>query len=184
MKVKNVVAIATRLILNGELATKIENGTTLTTDEQEEANKLLRAFNLTLNEVATEYLSTSAEERKYGSAVNFSSLSHTPSEIRSVKGENGDDVSFKVLSDKIKIYENGWHYIRYNYLPSDRALTDDFDYENSKVGARAFAYGTASEYLLMSGRYEEAQNYRIKFEKSATSPLTKTVRKIKGRIWG
>lgn len=184
MKVKNVVAGAARLILRGELADKIENGTTLTTEEQNEVNQLIRAYNLTLNEVATEYLSLTAEEMLLGKEILFSSLNHPPLKIVSVTDARGEKVAFTVLADRIKLYKFGKYTVRYDYIPQNKVLTDDFDYEKSKVGERAFIYGVASEFCIMAGRYEEAANYRSKFEKAATSPLSRGGKKIKGRIWG
>ena len=183
MKVKDIVAGSARLVLKDALAGKIEAGTALTSEEQADADLLLKGYNLVLNEVAIDRLPLESEERVFGESVAFSSLSRPPLKITKVTTDSGHEVSYSVSYDRIDFPKADWYNIRYSFIPPKKIMTDDFDYEKSKVGERAFLYGTASEYCVMTGRYEEATNWRLKFE-NASSPLRKPVKKIKGRIWG
>ena len=134
--------------------------------------------------MATEYLRLLAENSVCGETVNYSSLSHRPLEIISVYDSSYKPVKFIAFSTYLKLPAYDDYTVRYSYVPQDRTLTDNFDYEGAKVGERAFCYGVAAEYCTAAGRYEEAANWRNKFERAATSPLTRSLKKIKGRVWG
>ncbi len=184
MLVKQIIASSAKLLLFDALADKITNGNALSDDEKITLNGLLRAYNLVLNEVATEYLDLLAENSVRGETINYSSLSHFPKEIISVYAPNFKPVKFLAFSSYLKLPAYGDYTVRYSYVPGEKTLTDAFDYEGAKVGERAFIYGVAAEYCTAAGRYEEASNWRTKFERAATSPLTRSRKKIKGRIWG
>ena len=184
MKIKQILADVARLLLKGELADNLENNSSLSDEEKVDVKYLLHGYNIIQHEVASEYLSLLAEERKFGKEIAFADLSYFPIKIVSVCDDDGEKVPFTVREDKIKLDKDNWHTVRYRHAPNKKEQNDDFDYENTKIGKRAFIYGTASEYCLMTGRYEDAANWRNKFEKAATSPLTRGKTKIKGRIWG
>lgn len=56
MLVKNIILKVCDFIENAELARAIEEGDVLTTEQQELQDKLVKCFNLVLNEIASEYL--------------------------------------------------------------------------------------------------------------------------------
>ncbi|MBO4323652.1 MAG: hypothetical protein J5836_03220, partial [Clostridia bacterium] len=158
MTVKQLLADVARLVFKGELADKLDNQTTLSQDEKRDLDLLLKGYNLIQSEVAAEHLSLTAEDRKFGKLIYFSSFSHAPLSIISATNDRGDEILFTAYQDRVKFERENWYRIRYSYIPDKKTVNDTFDYEKTKVGERAFLYGTASEYCLICGRYEEAAN--------------------------
>ena len=182
MTVKNVVAAAARLVLSDAVADKIAAGSTLTTDEQNDFNRLIRGFNLVMKEVAAEYLPLVVTQTFSGGNVSYSTLTHAPYKIRGAYDEKGDPVVYETFPTFIKLPEKSVS-VAYEYIPEDCAANDTFVYEGSFL-ENAFCYGVASEFCMASGRYDEAQNWDVKFRRAARPPLRKKPKRIKCRTWG
>ena len=184
MTVQDVIKLAAFALLDEAVAAKIGGEEELTAEEETVVNRLIAAYNLVLNEIATEYYPVFYSEQKEGKTIEFSTLTYSPLKISLVTDASGKEVDFKVNGTSVEMPYFGEYTIRYAYIPPERSDTDDFEYDNTKVGARIFAYGTAAEYCLALGRYEEARNWDSKYRNSLHSALTRGAKKIKGRVWG
>ncbi len=182
MKVKEVILNVMRLVSNDKTADDYADGRTLDDEEKKSVNQLLRAYNLVLKEIATDYLPLEMKETFSGGNVEFSSFSKNPLKIISVL-KNGENVEYEIRPASIKI-PNGENFeITYSYMPDEQTPADDFPYYGKIVEERAFCYGIASEFCLINGRYDEASNWDSKYRRAIDTAFKHSAKKIKGRLW-
>ena len=80
------------------------------------------------------------------------------------KGSFGKSVRYKLYPNYIEVFGRAKS-ITYSFLPSDFALSDEFEFYNG-LSARIYAYGVASEYLLCDGLSEDAEIWEERFKES------------------
>lgn len=168
MTVKEIVALASEFVGEKELAGKLRatDTVTYTTVEQEKINLLTRAFNLVNQEIASDYLPFLKKEEVNveGNILSFSALSKAVINIYEVKNSFGKNLKFHVYSNYIEI-DGKAKSVVYSYLPGDIALDGDVEMMNG-LSARVYAYGIASEYLLIGGVSEDAEIWEERFKES------------------
>ena len=182
MKVKDVIINAARLVLKDETADKYAADESLDSEEEKAIKQLIRAYNLVLKEVATDYLPLTLTEERSGGMVEFSSFSNYPLKILSVRRKD-EKIDFEIKNSAMVLPKGEGFSISYSYLPNDQTPSDDFPYENKRVEDRAFCYGVASEFCLMNGRYDEAGNWDSKYRRAVDTVFKHSAKKIKGRSW-
>lgn len=166
MKVKDVVILTCLFIGEKELATKLEDNTTLNDREQERVDTLVRCYNLVNQEIASDYLPFLYTEKidVNNSILNFSGLEKTLVKVYELKGRLNQNVRYKAYPDYLEVIGHAKK-ITYSYLPEDLTLTDDVEFYNG-LSARIYAYGMASEFLLSDGLSEDAEIWEERFKES------------------
>lgn len=183
MKVREVIKDAARLIGDESLYSALGDETTaLTGDNQKKTDVMLKCYNDAQYEVATKYLPIIAEETFSGGKILYKSFKRTPSKILKVS-ENGEIVDYENGVDYL-IVKNGKIVVKYEYIPADKSINDDFDYANTKIGKVPFAYAVAASYCLIAGRFSEAKNWESRFSEYLETPSKRYSGRIKNkRIW-
>lgn len=168
MTVKDIIKIVCEFVGEREILKKLNQteSVTFSEREQEKLNIMTNAFNLVNQEIASDYLPYLVKENICvdNSTLNFSTLSKTVINIYEVKTRLGSNLKFKVFPEFVEIYGRARSII-YSALPED--LTIDGQVElYAGLSGRIFAYGVASEYLLIEGLGEEAEIWEERFKES------------------
>ncbi len=167
MKVKDILKNACLFIGEKELAKTLEAETpSLEGKDEEKVDVLLRCFNLVNQEIASDYLPFLCTEKidVNNSILSFEDLSKTLINVYELKGSFGKSVRYKLYPNYIEVFGRAKS-ITYSFLPSDFALSDEFEFYNG-LSARIYAYGVASEYLLCDGLSEDAEIWEERFKES------------------
>lgn len=166
MKVKDIVKIVCEFIGETEIFSKLNLESELSSKEQEKVDQMIRCFNLVNQEIAEDYLPFLFEENidVSNSTLNFSELNKTVIHIYQVKNRFGVPIRFKNYPDHIEIYGNAKKVI-YSFMPENLAFGDNVISFNG-LSARVYAYGVASEYLLLNGLGSDAEIWEERFKES------------------
>ena len=169
MKVKKIIAFACSFIGEKELSEKLlseETSITFTDREQEKIESLIRCFNFVNQEIASDYLPFLYTEdvEVENSVLSFSTLTKTIINVVELKGLFGKNVKYRQYPDYLQVYGKAKK-ITYSFLPDDLTLEDDMEFYNG-LSARIYAYGVASEYLLIDGLSEDAEIWEERFKES------------------
>jgi len=145
------------------------------TEAERELNMLLRCANLVIHEIASEYvhLKTYESFNTTDGHIRYSDFLKQPVDIYSVKKE-GNFCRFKLYPSEL-ITQEGDVEVYYTYLPDKVETTGNLDFEEGKVNGRIIAYGTAAEYCVICGLYEEA----VIWDKRYKDSLFNSVKSIK-----
>ncbi len=167
MKVKEIICLVCDFVGEKELQKKLSTESpTFSEREQEKIDIMLRCFNLVNQEIASEYIPFLTNENisVKNSILNFSSLSKNLINVYSVKNRYGVNLKFKLFSNYIEIVGNASS-ITYSYLPDVLNIDDEVEKVRGLTG-RIYAYGVASEYLLIDGISEDAEIWEERFKQS------------------
>ena len=130
--------------------------------------ELLAAANLVVNELASEYLPLVRTETQTarGGKIYYSALAEQPIEILAVRriGEERR-AEYRVMPVYIAL-QNGTYEVEYRYYPREKTAETACDYDETRLAKRVIAYGTAAEYCLMRGLYEECSLWDERFKDS------------------
>ncbi len=162
MLVKEILALAAFEAGRTEVADDIVDEEP-TMDDQ--IDLLLRSYNLVENEIAFDYFPLIARERvtPTKNGVLFMQLAHAPVDVHAVKDEWGKDVRFEILPTRLVLPEGtGEVEVTYAYAPENKGLDDEPSF-SGRISGRLLALGTASEYCLVRGLYEEAAMFETRF---------------------
>ncbi len=163
MTVKDILKLVCEFVGEKEIFAKLEETeSALTKREQEKVDDMVRCFNLVNEEIASDYLPylTKEEISVKNSVLNYSSLSKKVVHVYEVKNRFGLNLRFKLFPEFVEIFGNA-KTIVYSFLPKQLSLGDEVE-AFSGLTARIFAYGVASEYLLMNGLDCEVWDERFK----------------------
>jgi hypothetical protein len=147
----------------------------LNEEELKEAQKdkelLLRCANLVVNEIASEYVHLNAFQtfRTENGHIPYSLFEKQPADITAVHKE-GSCCRFKLYPCEI-ITESGTVDVFYRYLPQNKAADGVLDFEEGKINQRIIAYGTAAEYCIIKGMYEEGVVWDKRYKDSLSCAL-------------
>lgn len=181
MTVKDVIIEAAYLVGEDEFAKAAADGRQ--TDADETAT-FLRCYNLVLHETAVEYKPIRRVATVQGGKVIFSALGDSVLRVVGAYDENGVALAYKTFPS-YAVFPSGKATVVFDVAPSDAALGDEFVYDGTRIGKRVFAFGVASEYCFVKGRYSEAENFARKYRDGAEgAPATrgKSMRAVKR--WG
>ncbi len=139
----------------------IKNGTV----EERTLNLLMRCFNLVYSEIATDYFPLICQEKITVQNGNYklSDLENRLYKLVKIEDEDYKEPKFKIY-DNVLYVKNGTYTIVYSFVPTKCSLNSEVNNFNGKIVDRIFAYGINKEYCFISGLYEEAESYRLKFE--------------------
>lgn len=165
MKVLDIIKIVCDFVGESEIFSKLSLKSSLSGKEQEKVDRMIRCFNLVRQEIACDYLPLFARENVDANAIlNFSSLSKKVIHIYEVKNRFGMNLHFKNFDNYIEISGRAKSVI-YSYLPDDLTIDDEV-IMHSGLSGRIYAYGVASEYLLIDGVSEDAEIWENRFKES------------------
>ena len=154
-RVKDVLVLAASVCGREDLSAFLARGTGEDAAAlAEEAALLLRCYNLTEYELASDYIPLRKSETVHSDGcIAYAALEREPLEIVCVRGERGQRLQFRADEAGIRV-RAGEVTVEYNFRPRVKR-EGDFP-ECAKGGARLLALGTAAEFALMNGRLEEA----------------------------
>ena len=184
MKVKEVVLAAAKLLeMESDVIACIEEGDVR---GEEKAEKLLTCFNIVENDLALNYVPL-LQERLFtvnGGAVEYKDFEQAPLRVISVSDAEGRSMPFQIFPTEIRVGENERKaVISYAYLPKEKGILEDSDYQMG-VSAALAAFGVAAEYCAMRGLYAEAAFWDKKYKESiAKSHALKRGSKMQSRKW-
>ncbi len=168
MTVKEIIKLVCEFVGEKELLSKLNSveAVTFSDREQEKLDLMVQCFNLVNQEIASDYLPFLTKEAVDvdNSILNFSDLSKAVINIYEVKSKFGFNLKYKVYSNCIQIDGHAKSVV-YSYLPADKELTSEVEMLNG-LSARVYAYGIASEYLLIDGFGENAEIWEDRFKDS------------------
>ncbi len=166
MTVREILTLVCEFVGEKELFVKLKQKAALSEREQEKVDCMVDCFNLVRQEIASDYLPflTKEEIQVENSILHFSKLSKVIINVHQVKNRFGINLRYKVFPDFIEICGNAKS-ITYSYLPEDAAIDDEIEMQNG-LTARVFAYGVASEFLLVDGLGEDAEIWEERFKES------------------
>ena len=136
------------------------------------SSQLIRCANLVIKEVACEFIPLTFRQiiKSEAGAIPYTKFAKPLLLIKSIKDLNGEVVTAYTTPNYLAI-EEGTFAVTYNYIPSDKGFFEDIDFKGDKASDRIFAYGTASEYCLINGDYDNALYWERRY-KDALEVLT------------
>lgn len=150
---------------------------------EKDLEQVLCCANYICEEIAADYINLKASQRFNSAAgqIIYSAFEHIPIDIYSVR-QGGEDVPFQLFPRHLETAA-GEIEVRYTYKPQKKELDDFLDFD-ARLSARAAAYGTAAEYSLMKGLYEESVIWDKRYKDSLFSALkTKKSINMPKRSW-
>lgn len=168
MTVKDIIKLVCDFVGERELLAKLESTETVTytSREQEKLDLMVRCFNLVNQEIASDYLPflTKEEIDVNNSILNFSTLDKTLINVYEIKNKIGMNLKFKLFPNYVEVFGHA-RSIVYSFLPSEKTLTDNVEIYNG-LSKRVYAYGVASEFLLVDGVSDDAEIWEDRFKQS------------------
>ncbi len=162
--VKDILSAAAESMGRADLAREAEAGSS----SSEELSLLLRAFNVIQNEIALDYFPLKAQDNvnvRTGK-VPYTQFAEIPVRIlRVTLTETGEDVGFEVFPDYVATDVRDLITITYEYAPRNKKLTENAAFDPA-ISVRLLSYGTASEFLVACGRYNEACVFDRKYREA------------------
>lgn len=149
-----------------------------------ELQMLMRCANLVVKEVATEFVPLMHKQTitSHNGQISYAEFDKLLLDVASIKDLNGEVVTAYTFPDHIAI-EDGTFVFRYAYIPTDKSFFEDID--DKKTDSKIFAYGTAAEYCLIKGDYNNALYWERRYKDAlynATSKDTAVI--LPKRRWG
>ncbi len=165
MTVKDILTLVCEFVGEREISKKIAAGGVLTTSEQEKVDCLTRCFNLVNQEIASDYLPFLTKESvDCESILNFSDLKKQVVHVYEIKNRFGMNLKFRLFPNFAEINGHA-RSVTYSFLPDELTLESTVD-APCNLSARIYAYGVASEYLLIDGLSEDAEIWENRFKES------------------
>jgi hypothetical protein len=185
MTVKSILKLATSLLNRKDFLSYLESGSSLDVNIKDEIDTLVACYNVVAEELSTVYDKIVYTQKLTVSngVLKYTQFTYNPVKILSVKDNDGKDVDCEILPTELRTNVSRI-VVEYTYIPKKRLLDDESDFKNTPFKERVFAYGIATEYLLIKGSYEEASLWHDKYLGAIKNSLSiKGSSKIKGRVW-
>lgn len=174
MKIRDIVELAAVLLQNNELINtnvfwhrENENNEYVqkVIKERLDLQQLIRCANLIVKEVACDFIPLTFRQiiKTESGTIPYTKFEKPLLSIKSIKDLNGETVTAYTMPNYLAI-EEGTFAVTYNYIPSDKEFFEDIDFKGDKASDRIFAYGTASEYCLINGDYDNALYWERRYK--------------------
>lgn len=153
-------------------------------EAQKQSRLLQRCANLVVSEIAAEYVPLKAEQNftTEDGNIRYSLFEKKPVNIYSVK-KSGFSCRFKLYPSEI-ITESGSVTVSFSYMPDNAEADGELEFEEGKINSRIIAYGTAAEYCIISGMYEEAVIWDKRYKDSLLCAVkSQKPIQIRERLW-
>ena len=182
MKLREIIKLSCVMLGLEELLTSTElydenfdildehSVTTSGTNIERNLNLLIKCFNISYSEIATDYfpLITLETIKVTDGCYKLKNLQNEFYKL--IKLEDSDGFScYYDLYDNILYVKNGEYKLVYCYVPNKLTRNSEVNNFNGKLVDRVFAYGINKEYCFISGLYSEAESYKSKFEEAIKS---------------
>lgn len=164
MKVEDIIKLVCEFVGEKELRKKIESDIDLSEKEQEKLDQMTRCFNLVNQEIASDFLPFLVKEEVSGSIINFETLKKRAVQIYEVRNRFGMSLKFKVFRNFVEVDGNAKTVV-YSFLPDKLLLNDEVECAYG-LSERVYAYGVASEYLLIVGVSDDAEIWENRYKES------------------
>ena len=190
MKVVDIIALASTMVGNDDLATAIkeavDSDSVLSDDAQAEYDKFLTCYNITVQELSEEHVPLLATEQLSSPDGRFyyKDFKYQPLRIKSVY-KSINSINYKTYAEYLYAQADSIE-VTYEYAPKKATgFSEEIcPFKNTIVSERLIALGVASEYCLIVGMYEAAIMLRDRYAKSLEQSLVKRrVSRIKQRMW-
>ncbi len=182
MKVNKIMIMAAELCGRRDLADYLAGKTGESLETEREAESLLCCYNLTENEIALDYLPLRRTQKLISDGeIGYAAFEKAPVEIESVRGADGQKLSFRVAEEGICV-RAGEAEVTYSYRPSVKARTDEAEL-SAKGDARVLALGTACEFSLMNGMTEAASLLDKRYRDALACACRSRGGRLKMRSW-
>ena len=179
MTVREIMIQAAEFAGRQDIANYLRNGYADDIESmKKEAAVLLRCFNLTENEVALEYKPLIFEESVYAKdgIISFDSLSRQALDILGIRDEFDNKLPYKMYPQYLKTAPKTVK-VSYSFVPEKKTENGESDYKNSVLSLRILAMGTACEFLLVCGLYDDALLWDKRFKDSLLKVCGKSTAK-------
>lgn len=145
---------------------------------------VVRCANLTVSELALEYAPVTYEEvtETDNGLIFYGSLSRNYAGLVAVESESGEVLKSVCYPDYVKT-SPGKVIVRYNFIPPKLAEDDDVPLGCPKFASRLVSYGTAAEYCLIAGRFDEAVIFNNKYTAALKAALFRPAGRVAERSW-
>ena len=166
MTVRDILKLVCEFVGERDIAQKIENSQELQEREQQKIDLMLNCFNLVNQEIASEYLPFLQKEEidvKDG-VLNFATLKNKVINVYEIKNRFGLNLRFRNYPNFVEVFGRG-RWVVYSFLPEDKTLDEEVEMFCGLTG-RVYAYGVASEYLLIDGVSDDAEIWEERFKES------------------
>lgn len=168
MTVREIIKLVCDFVGEKELSAKLDSASfaAYTDREQEKLDLLVQCFNLVNQEIASDFLPflTKEEVDVNNSILNFSELGKVVINIYEIKNRFGKCLRFKLYPNYVEVYGHAKKVV-YSFLPADKILSNEVEMFCGLSG-RIYAYGIASEFLLIDGLSEDAEIWEDRFKES------------------
>lgn len=166
MTVRDILKMVCEFVGERELSQKIADKASLQEREQQKVDLMLNCFNLVNQEIASEYLPFLQKEEVdiTDGVLRFDSLKRKVINIYEIKNRFGVSQRFRNYPNFVEVFGKG-KWVVYSFLPEDKAIDDEVE-EFCGLTGRIYAYGVASEYLLVDGVSDDAEIWEERFKES------------------
>ena len=176
-------------VLEQDNTLKTKNGKVASDNEEtsqevlDSLNLVIRCANLSLAEIATDYVPLVVTEMVTvaDGFLSFSNLSKNILDVVRITCK-GMEIKFKFRPNGL-VLPSGRYQIEYRYLPNATNFEDEIEYKIALISARIVAYGAIAEYFIISGLQDEAVLWDGRYRMALLNASTKTEKKIKRRRW-
>ncbi|MDD4211222.1 MAG: hypothetical protein PHC46_02365 [Clostridia bacterium] len=189
MEVKEIIKLTAIYLQMEDILALEELGGEVTEPEEltsKNLELLIRCLNLVYNEVASDYvpLKHTQTVTSENGEISLESLEKRLISVLSLIDSTSEvSVKYKVYPTSIKV-KDGSYNLEYSYMPDSVVLENDIEGFGGKLSERIMAYGVASEYLLISGLFDEATLWKKRFLDSIlTVSSKKSDIKMPARRW-
>lgn len=144
---------------------------------------LTRLINIVVSELACSYVPMVAREKievKNGKFY-FKDLTKTPLSVKNVYDYYGNQTAYSVTGEYIKT-DLGVQ-IEYTILPSNYGLEDQLGYTEKDISPIILAYGTAAEYSISKGCFDEAVTWHNRYVNALSEVCLPKNKMVKQRSW-
>ena len=185
MTVKKVLALAAEHLARADLKKQLEEFPQDGTPAGELAS-LLRCYNLVENELAVDYLPLKAEEvlEAEEHLIPWESFAYAPAGVRAVLTA-GREIAFEPRKEGLFLpaKEQGKVTVRYCYSPAPKEMDGESEFYG-RVSARLLSFGTAREFCLSRGMFEEAKLWDSRYLAAVRAAgLPRRALSVRARRW-
>ncbi len=184
MLVTSILKTTAQMLGRADLAKYIATGETFDKAYSErEAESLLAAYNLVENEISVDYLPVYAEVTMESVGVIMLEDVHPQNiAVLRVLDEYGRETPFTVRNGAL-FTQKGKVTIQFHVRPTPKSLSDECTFADA-VTERLVVYGTACEYCLANGMYDEAVVWDKKYKDAlAAACFERRSLRVPGRRW-
>lgn len=186
MNLVNIIKSASKMLSVEEL----EGYPEISEEEYVEKLKKLMIYciNETISDLTLNYFPLIVEQtvEPNGDIIPYSSLTSSPTRIYAVFNTTMHSLKFRLLSNGIKLVDSEQKVIiRYGIAPQVvNEQTQDITGINVQISEYMLALGTAREFCLNRGRYNEASIFEQKFKDAIeNAKIPKKSLHLKSRAW-